>query len=71
MEVNTHADDEDARRGDVRERATAKIADIDEKIRCACLGTVFNLPMSAVTLIEDLLMIGMAVAMLGLMLAHG
>ena len=40
------------------------------KIRCACLGAVFNLPMSAVTLIEDLLMIGMAAAMLVLMLAH-
>ncbi len=23
------------------------------KIRCACLGTVFNLPMSTVTLVED------------------
>jgi cation transport ATPase len=35
-----------------------------QKIRCACLGAVFNLPMSTVTIIEDLLMIGMAVAML-------
>ena len=34
------------------------------KIQCACLGTVFNLPMSSVTLIEDGLMIGMAIAML-------
>jgi len=34
------------------------------KIRCACLGTVFNLPMSSVTLTEDLLMVGMAAAML-------
>ena len=33
-------------------------------IRCACLGTVFNLPMTYVTVVEDLLMIGMAVAML-------
>ncbi len=40
------------------------------KIRCVCLGAVFNLPMSAVTLIEDLLMIGMAAAMLVLMLAR-
>jgi copper chaperone CopZ len=31
-----------------------------QKIRCACLGTVFNLPMSTVTIIEDLLMAGMA-----------
>ncbi|MFN3487594.1 MAG: heavy-metal-associated domain-containing protein [Emticicia sp.] len=35
-----------------------------QKIRCACLGTVFNLPMSTVTIIEDLLMVGMAVLML-------
>jgi cation transport ATPase len=34
------------------------------KIKCACLGTVFNLPMSTVTIIEDLLMVGMAVLML-------
>lgn len=34
------------------------------KIRCACLGTVFNLPMSTVTIIEDLLMVGMAAVML-------
>ena len=32
------------------------------KIRCACLGTVFNLPMSTVTLVEDGLMIAMAAA---------
>lgn len=40
------------------------------KIRCACLGTVFNLPMSYVTLVEDLLMIGMAGVMLALTFAH-
>lgn len=34
------------------------------KIRCACLGTVFNLPMSYITLIEDLLMAGMSIVML-------
>ena len=34
------------------------------KIRCACLGTVFNLPMSTVTIIEDLLMVGMAILMI-------
>lgn len=33
-------------------------------IRCACLGTVFNLPMSTVAFIEDALMIAMAAAML-------
>jgi hypothetical protein len=35
-----------------------------QKIRCACLGTVFNLPMSVVTLIEDGLMLTMSAAML-------
>lgn len=34
------------------------------KIRCACLGSVFNLPMSYVTLTEDLLMVVMAAVML-------
>jgi len=34
------------------------------KIQCACLGTVFNLPMSKITLIEDGLMIVMSAAML-------
>jgi len=33
-----------------------------KKIRCACLGAVFNLPMSVVTLVEDLLMVGMGLA---------
>ncbi len=36
-------------------------------IQCACLGAVFNLPMSTVTIIEDLLMAGMALAMLIMM----
>ncbi len=35
-----------------------------QKIACACLGTVFKLPMSTVTLVEDLLMIIMSVGML-------
>ncbi|MEO5906347.1 MAG: MauE/DoxX family redox-associated membrane protein [Saprospiraceae bacterium] len=30
------------------------------KIQCACLGAVFNLPMSTITLIEDLLMVAMS-----------
>ncbi len=34
------------------------------KIQCACLGAVFNLPMSTVTIIEDALMILMSLAML-------
>lgn len=35
-----------------------------QKIRCACLGAVFNLPMSTVTIIEDVLMVIMAASML-------
>lgn len=35
-----------------------------KKIQCACLGAVFNLPMSTVTIIEDGLMIAMSIAML-------
>ncbi len=38
------------------------------KIKCACLGDVFNLPMSTVTIIEDGLMIGMSAVMLLTML---
>jgi len=34
------------------------------KIRCACLGAVFNLPMSTVTIIEDALMILMSAVMI-------
>lgn len=35
-----------------------------KKIQCACLGAVFNLPMSTVTIIEDALMIAMSGIML-------
>ncbi len=38
------------------------------KIKCACLGAVFNLPMSTVTIIEDALMIAMSGLMLATML---
>lgn len=38
------------------------------KIQCACLGAVFNLPMSSITLIEDLLMVIMSGIMLIYML---
>ena len=34
------------------------------KIQCACLGAVFNLPMSTVTIVEDLLMVAMSASML-------
>lgn len=37
-----------------------------KKIQCACLGAVFNLPMSTVTIIEDALMILMS----GFMIIH-
>ena len=35
-----------------------------KQIKCACLGTVFNLPMSTVTIVEDLSMVLMAAVML-------
>lgn len=35
-----------------------------QKIKCACLGDVFNLPMSTITIIEDALMIAMSAMML-------
>ncbi len=35
-----------------------------QAIQCACLGTAFNLPMSVVTIIENSVMIAMAIAML-------
>ncbi len=38
------------------------------KIKCACLGAVFNLPMSTVTIIEDALMITMSAIMIITML---
>jgi hypothetical protein len=38
------------------------------RIQCACLGTVFNLPMSKITLVEDLLMAGMSAVMIAAML---
>ncbi len=38
------------------------------KFQCACLGAVFNLPMSTITLTEDLMMVGMAGAMLWIMI---
>jgi copper chaperone CopZ len=34
------------------------------KIKCACLGALFNLPMSTITIIEDALMILMSLTML-------
>jgi copper chaperone CopZ len=38
-----------------------------KKIQCACLGAVFDLPMSTVTIIEDGLMIAMSLTMLLMM----
>jgi hypothetical protein len=34
-----------------------------QKIRCACLGAVFNIPMSTITIMEDALMILMSAVM--------
>ena len=39
-----------------------------KKIRCACLGAVFNLPMSTITIIEDALMIAMSGIMVSKMI---
>ncbi|MBS1774284.1 MAG: cation transporter [Bacteroidetes bacterium] len=38
--------------------------------QCACLGTVIKLPLSKVTLFEDLLMVGMSVVMLIMLIAN-
>lgn len=35
-----------------------------QKIQCACLGTAFDLPMSVVTIVENSIMLAMAIAML-------
>ena len=37
------------------------------KIKCVCLGAVFNLPMSTLTIVEDLLMVAMSGVMLLMM----
>ena len=37
-----------------------------KRIQCACLGAVFNLPMSTVTIVEDLLMVVMAFFMINI-----
>lgn len=34
------------------------------KFKCACLGAIFNVPMSTITLVEDILMVVMAAMML-------
>ncbi|MDP1603955.1 MAG: heavy-metal-associated domain-containing protein [Legionella sp.] len=31
-----------------------------QKLKCACLGTILNVPLSSITLIEDLTMVGLA-----------
>ncbi|MES2519865.1 MAG: heavy-metal-associated domain-containing protein, partial [Bacteroidota bacterium] len=36
------------------------------KIRCACLGSVFNLPMSTVTIVENSLMVLIGIVLLNL-----
>ncbi len=37
-----------------------------DQVQCACLGTVFKLPLGNVTLVEDLLMVAMAAVMLAI-----
>lgn len=39
-----------------------------QAIQCACLGTVFNLPMSVVTVIENSVMLAMAAVMIAFLL---
>ena len=34
-----------------------------EQLKCACMGTAFNLPMTTVTIVEDLGMAAMAAVM--------
>jgi hypothetical protein len=34
------------------------------KFQCACLGTIFKVPLSKVTLVEDLLMVVMGAGMI-------
>ena len=41
----------------------------NKRIKCACLGAVFDLPMSTVTIIEDSIMIAMSATMIGLVIA--
>lgn len=41
-----------------------KAVSAKQQIRCACLGTTLNLPMSTITIVEDLGMVAMAVIML-------
>ena len=36
----------------------------ERKFQCACIGEVIKLPMSAITLVDDFLIVGMAGAML-------
>ncbi|HMC85133.1 MAG TPA: hypothetical protein VKI61_06385 [Chitinophagaceae bacterium] len=37
---------------------------VKRKIQCACLGAVFNLPMSTITIMEDGLLVGVSIIML-------
>ncbi|MFM2400352.1 MAG: hypothetical protein RL341_2509 [Pseudomonadota bacterium] len=41
-----------------------------QTITCACIGTGFNLPMSQVTIVENIIMIGMSVWMIYMGLGH-
>jgi len=41
-----------------------------KKIKCACLGAVFDLPMSKVTIIEDTIMIAMSGTMIVMLIQN-
>ncbi len=43
---------------------TAREAKFAQNLRCACLGTAVNLPVTTVTLVEDISMTAMATVML-------
>ncbi len=48
-----------------------KALQVQDEIPCACLGTVFKVPMTKVTLFENLLMAIMALYMIGIYLTMG
>ena len=41
-----------------------------QRIQCACLGTIFNLPMTKITLVENAMMMSMAILSIGMNLVN-
>jgi hypothetical protein len=48
-----------------------KVLKVKGEIQCACLGTVFKVPMTKVTLFENLFMAAMALYMIGIYFSMG